>query len=215
MSTDRVEIYTQPAEQDQKSDSVEESIATKLEELIEKHPILAEDDGNEEGQQEEEEKDERKTKAHEKQDRAKEDIKKSHYTTHPEGRRKETPGSDSETESEGDEGDAGDVELDEDGMEVPQGKIPLDGQFSTEELKKLVEIAQEKGILSEDVDLKVIDSGEIGDRIRLADAQKREEKEKEEKEKEEKEKGENNKTTDEDKNTEKDKEKEKKENKDD
>ena len=209
MSTDRVEIYTQPAEQDQKSDSVEESIATKLEELIEKHPILAEDDGNEEGQQEEEEKDERKTKAHEKQDRAKEDIKKSHYTTHPEGRRRDARGFDSETESEEDEGDAGNVELDEDGMEVPQGKIPLDGQFSTEELKKLVEIAQEKGILSEDVDLKVIDSGEIGDRIRLADAQKREEMEKEEKEREE------NKATDKDKDTEKDKEKEKEENKDD
>lgn len=208
MSTDRVEIYTQPAEQDQKSDSVEESIATKLEELIEKHPILAEDDGNEEGQQEEE-KDERKTDTHQKQDRAKEDIKKSHYTTHPEGRRRDARGFDSETESEGDEGDVGDVELDEDGMEVPQGKIPLDGQFSTEELKKLVEIAQEKGILSEDVDLKVIDSGEIGDRIRLADAQKREEKEKEEKERED------NKSTDKDKDTEKDKEKEKKENQDD
>ena len=62
-------------------------------------------------------------------------------------------------------------------MEVPQGKIPLDGQFSTDELKKLVEVAQEKGILSEDVDLKVIDSGEIGDRIRLADAKAKEENE--------------------------------------
>lgn len=170
MSTDRVEIYTQPPQQDQRSDSIEESITTKLEELIEKHPILPEE-GEEEDQQE----------------RAKEDIEKSYYTTHPsETRHKESLDSEPETVSEHDEDEyadaetaeqQGDVELDQDGMEVPQGKIPLDGQFSTDELKKLVEVAQEKGILSEDVDLKVIDSGEIGDRIRLADAKAKEDNE--------------------------------------
>ncbi|KAI5954715.1 hypothetical protein KGF57_003738 [Candida theae] len=180
MSTDKVEIYTQPPDQDQKSESVEESIATKLEELIVKHPVLPEDADEGEGNDEKAE-DDRGSKLQQKQEKAKEDIKKAHSTKHVEGRHKEAQDSESESETE----DEADVELDHDGMEVPQGKIPLDGQFSTEELKKLIEVAQEKGILSEDVDLKVVDSSEIGDRIRLADSQASDNKEEEGKEKEE------------------------------
>ncbi|CCG22528.1 hypothetical protein CORT_0B08230 [Candida orthopsilosis Co 90-125] len=185
MSTDKVEIYTQPPQQDQRSDSIEESIATKLEELIEKHPILPEEALEGDGDENEEE---REVRIHQQQERAKEDIERSQYTTHSEIAHKEVSDFEPETESEQEEEAEGDVEVDHDGMEVPQGKIPLDGQFSTDELKKLVEVAQEKGILSEDVDLKVVDSGEIGDRIRLADAKADEEKKKEKEKEDEKEK---------------------------
>lgn len=33
--------------------------------------------------------------------------------------------------------------LDFDGLEIPEGKIPLDGQFSTKEVQKIVKIAQD------------------------------------------------------------------------
>ncbi|KAI5953384.1 hypothetical protein KGF54_002756 [Candida jiufengensis] len=147
MSVDRVEIYTQPDHhQSKRHSSVEESIKEKLEDLIEKHPPS------------DEEQEESQSQAKEKEAAALEDIKKSNYTVHPEQRL-----SDSESESETEE------LVDIDGFEIPKGKIPLDSQFSTDELKVLLQHAQDEGILKENIGLKVLESGELGDRIRIAD----------------------------------------------
>lgn len=64
--------------------------------------------------------------------------------------------------------------FDEDGFKVPKGKIPLDAQFSTNELEELVELSQKKGILA-DVDVKIIQHSEVvGDRIVLSDSKDKE-----------------------------------------
>lgn len=81
------------------------------------------------------------------------------------------------------------VELDEDGFEIPQDKIPLDGHFSTDEVKELVKLTQEEGMLLDDVNVKVVDSNEVvGDKIQIVEEEHKEEKgedKKEEKKKEE------------------------------
>lgn len=79
---------------------------------------------------------------------------------------------------------------DEDGFEIPLGKIPLDGHFSTEEVKELVEISKEEGVLKSDVNVNIVEhSDAVGDRIEIAEEEegrkKAKEKEKEEKDKEE------------------------------
>lgn len=60
--------------------------------------------------------------------------------------------------------------LDEDGFEIPLGKIPLDGHFSTDEVKELVELSKEEGVLKDDVNVKVLESNEVvGDRIEVVE----------------------------------------------
>ncbi|KAI5960346.1 uncharacterized protein KGF55_004638 [Candida pseudojiufengensis] len=156
MSVDRIEIYTQPDHHQKRHSSVEESVREKLEDLIEKHPISEEEEEEEETAVEDDSQNSEKEKL---KSAALEDIKRSNYTVHPE----QTPtSSDSESESETEE-------VDIDGFEIPQGKIPLDSQFSTDELKVLLQLAQNEGILKEDVDMKILEHGELGDRIRIAD----------------------------------------------
>ncbi|EDK43502.1 predicted protein [Lodderomyces elongisporus NRRL YB-4239] len=177
MSQDRIEIIAQPTEHQDRSQSVEESTKAKLEELVAKHPILPPemDDSIEDPELVE--------KA------AAEDLQRSQHTVHSGEERKERKeheqkrqeqlkardgdvvlsddssddGSDGEGEGENE------PELDQDGLEIPQGKIPLDSQFSTEELKHLLEVCKESGVVKEDVGIKVIEEGELGDRIRIAD----------------------------------------------
>lgn len=80
--------------------------------------------------------------------------------------------SSSETSS-GSESDE-EAEYDEDGFEIPPGKIPLDGHFSTEEVQHLIEIAQKEGFLKEDVAVKVVERNKlIGDKIVLIEDDKK------------------------------------------
>lgn len=61
-------------------------------------------------------------------------------------------------------------EIDADGLPVPQGKIPLDSQFTTPEVKKLVGLAQKEGILQDSVSVKVLaENDEVGDKVGLTD----------------------------------------------
>lgn len=49
-------------------------------------------------------------------------------------------------------------------------KIALDGRFSTQEMKELVDMAKERGILETDVDVKVVDYNDaIGDRVEVSE----------------------------------------------
>lgn len=67
------------------------------------------------------------------------------------------------------------VEVDEDGFEIPQDRIPIDGHFSTEEVKELVKLTQEEGMLLDEVNVKVLDSNEVGDRIEIVGEEREEE----------------------------------------
>lgn len=66
------------------------------------------------------------------------------------------------------------VEYDHDGFQIPAGKIPLDGHFSTNEIKELVELSKAEGILKEDVHLEVLESNEmIGDKVVLTESNRK------------------------------------------
>lgn len=100
------------------------------------------------------------------QDRGKgaEDATKSTTTTDKKLYKTSSSSSSSSSES--------DTNYDEDGFEIPPGKIPLDGHFSTEELELLVDIAKKEGILKNDVDVKVIGTSELfGDKVVLSEKQ--------------------------------------------
>lgn len=75
-------------------------------------------------------------------------------------------------------------ELDYDGFEVPSGKIPIDGNFSTSEVRELIELAREDGVLGADIDVKVLERNALGNRVVVSEKeqQERERKEKEAKE---------------------------------
>ncbi|KAF3986014.1 hypothetical protein FT663_04300 [Candidozyma haemuli var. vulneris] len=85
-------------------------------------------------------------------------------------------------------------ELDYDGFEVPSGKIPLDGNFSTSEVKEIIDLAQEGGVLASDIDVNVVEHNALGNRVVVSEKeqQERERKENEQKEKEENEEKEAN-----------------------
>ncbi|GEQ69272.1 hypothetical protein JCM33374_g2943 [Metschnikowia sp. JCM 33374] len=46
-------------------------------------------------------------------------------------------------------------DYDDDGFRIPVGKIPLDGQFSACEMKHLVELSKDEGLLRSDVRVRV------------------------------------------------------------
>lgn len=54
---------------------------------------------------------------------------------------------------------------DDDGFEIPRGKIPIDGHFSTNEIKELVELAQEKGLIDKEIEVEVVEHNAIGDKV--------------------------------------------------
>lgn len=61
------------------------------------------------------------------------------------------------------------------GFEIPSGKIPLDGHFSTEEVEEIVAHVKEEGILKEAVGVKIVDeNGIVGDRIEISEEQPQE-----------------------------------------
>lgn len=56
--------------------------------------------------------------------------------------------------------------LDHDGFEIPQGKIPLDGHFSTKEVQQLVDLAKSENMLKENVKVVVAEENKtLGDKV--------------------------------------------------
>lgn len=110
---DKITIYTQPDEQQEKTNDVNESIKEKLETLIDKQPPPS-----------------------------------SEFPLYESLKNKN---------------------LDFDGLEIPEGKIPLDGQFSTKEVQEIVKIAQDDGVLKEDITVKLIETKAVGDKVVISD----------------------------------------------
>lgn len=55
---------------------------------------------------------------------------------------------------------------DDDGFEIPQGKIPLDGHFSTNEIRELVNLAKLENLLKPTVEVRVIEENSlVGDKV--------------------------------------------------
>lgn len=66
-------------------------------------------------------------------------------------------------------------QVDFDGFKIPDGKIPLDGHFSTNEIRGLVKLAKSEGLLSENVVVTVLESnGELGDKVVIKEDNKEE-----------------------------------------
>ncbi|CCE87249.1 Piso0_005792 [Millerozyma farinosa CBS 7064] len=80
-----------------------------------------------------------------------------------------SPDSEMDATEGADTGDGGgSKEVDYDGFEIPRGKIPLDGHFSTKEIDTLLKMSKESGILHKDVSLDVVNENKlVGDRVVL------------------------------------------------
>lgn len=70
------------------------------------------------------------------------------------------------------------TEVDEDGFVIPDGKLPIDGHFSTEEVKVLIELAKEDGAMGDNVRVDVLESSKLGDRIEVVESPDRSDDEK-------------------------------------
>lgn len=88
------------------------------------------------------------------------------------------------------------VAYDDDGFEIPRGKVPLDGHFSAKEINHLIEMAQDGGLLDKNVRV-LVEHGKFGDKVVVREEeeeeqkkQKKQEEEREKKEQEEKNEGE-------------------------
>ncbi|GBL49095.1 hypothetical protein ACI3LY_004411 [Candidozyma auris] len=82
-------------------------------------------------------------------------------------------------------------EVDADGFEIPPGKIPLDGNFSTSEVKEMIELAQEGGILDSDLDVKVVEKSALGNKVVVSEKEEEDERKKKQHDGETEEKDEN------------------------
>lgn len=121
----KVEVITQPVSH-LKDISTNEGTLEKLKDLVEKNPVLEDDDEKYAGD------------------------KGSH-----------------DTESQED-----DIKYDYDGFEVPEGKIPIDGHFSTKEIQELVGIAQDVGIIDKEIEVVVKEHNDvIGDKVVISQKQ--------------------------------------------
>lgn len=59
---------------------------------------------------------------------------------------------------------------DDDGFDIPPGKIPIDGHFLTHEIKQLVALAQKEGILDPSVEVSVVQTNDlVGDKILISE----------------------------------------------
>lgn len=84
----------------------------------------------------------------------------SHETVHKTGKK-----SDNGSEKEAEKEEESEGEYDADGFKIPAGKIPLDGHFSAREIDQLILMAQDEGLLDEDVRMKVLERNQIGDKV--------------------------------------------------
>lgn len=191
----KIEIITQHSDAAEKDP--EHSAVAKLQELIEENPEESkEEEENPEESKEEEDKDRRERKLKRKEKRQQRDARKRETTSvspNPtiedsdfsnkvvqdrgkvaEGATKSTTTTDKKLyrTSSSSSSSESDTNYDDDGFEIPPGKIPLDGHFSTEELELLVDIAKKEGFLKDDVNVKVIGTSELfGDKVLLSEEQ--------------------------------------------
>lgn len=116
------------------------------------------------------------------EDKDKDEHKEEHKKEREEQVRGEESGLSSETP------------VDHDGFEVPEGKIPLDGNFSSREVKEIIELAQEEGVLNDGINVEVLDRSSLGNRVVVTEKeqQEKDKKEKEQQEKEGKEEAKDN-----------------------
>lgn len=174
---DKIELMTQP-EKDSVSESPQERTLQKLKSLVSEYLADMNDEEEEENETED------KHKEHEETGKEKENEgdKNGHSHSHSHSQHKhshdnvhqknakdvnEDPKTTQETTHEKEDDS---VEYDDDGFVIPQGKIPLDGHFSTSEIKELIKLSKEEGILKEDVNIKVLDSNEhIGDKVVISE----------------------------------------------
>lgn len=191
---------TQP-EKDSASEAPQERTLQKLKDLVSDYLADAKDEEDEAGNKQKGEKDTGKDTEgndnninglHEGQDE-----KSSDKDT--QGNAKDGREGSEQPQEKKDRKDDDDVEYDDDGFEIPQGKIPLDGHFSTSEIKELVKLSKEGGILKDDINIKVLESNEaIGDKVVISEEPDKDEKNKDEKDKDEKDKDEKNKDEEDD-----------------
>lgn len=62
------------------------------------------------------------------------------------------------------------TKVDQDGFVVPDGKLPIDGHFSTQEVKELIELAKEDGAIGDNVRVDIVESSKLGDRIEVVES---------------------------------------------
>lgn len=64
-----------------------------------------------------------------------------------------------------------DNDYDQDGFKLPEGKVPLDGHFTTKEVERLVQAAQQEGMLDGQVEVDVVQTNSnFGDKIVIKDS---------------------------------------------
>lgn len=64
-----------------------------------------------------------------------------------------------------------DNDYDQDGFRLPEGKVPLDGHFTTKEVERLVQAAQKEGMLDGQVEVDVVQTNSnFGDKIVIKDS---------------------------------------------
>ncbi|CUM47867.1 uncharacterized protein AC631_04425 [Debaryomyces fabryi] len=170
---DKIQLMTQP-EKPSASEAPQERTLQKLKDLVSEYLPDAKD---EEQEAENKEKTEEEEKGKDKEGNGnkinglskREDGQPVDKVTQGSADAKEGSEQTQEKEDEKEREDDA-VEYDEDGFEIPQGKIPLDGHFSTSEIKELVKLSKEEGILKEDINIKVLESNEaIGDKVVISE----------------------------------------------
>lgn len=176
----KIELITQPETQE-KEKSPNEALQ-KLKNLVEDYPRLDDSD------KEDNEPDNGKTRSPSlgREESLRDKARNSKHTIED---YETTHDLDEERQKEDAQEKQEDPVLDDDGFEIPQGKIPLDGHFSTQELKEILGAAKEEGLLNENVEVKVLESNEIGDKIVIAEREENEEGEKDEDDKEDDDEG--------------------------
>lgn len=61
------------------------------------------------------------------------------------------------------------TQVDQDGFTIPEGKLPIDGHFSTQEVKTLVDLAKQDGAIGSNVHVDVVHSNKLGDLIEVSE----------------------------------------------
>lgn len=170
---DKIELITQP-EKSSVSESPQERTLQKLKNLVSEYqPDTNDEEEENEADTEHEEHAERGREGNGESDKnvhSHSEGRHSHDNSHQSNAQdlNEDSGKTQDSTTHENENDL--VEYDDDGFEIPQGKIPLDGHFSTSEIQELIKLSKEEGILKDDVNIKVLDSNEqIGDKVVISE----------------------------------------------
>lgn len=164
---DKIELMTQP-EKDSVSESPQERTLQKLKSFVSEYRPDTNDDDEEE-KKEHEGTGKEKTGESDKNGNSHSHSKHSYDNVH-QNDAKDVNKDSKETQEKTTHEEEGSVGYDDDGFAIPQGKIPLDGHFSTSEIKELLKLSKEGGILKDGVNVKVLDSNEkVGDKVVISE----------------------------------------------